>query len=162
MSGFAPSILSSTISEAVVKKPSVVEKQIGNVQDNGISLFLSKTPDEKVKEYIDLSKMSSGDLPNNPDRSNELEKHINDNYTRYTITPPSKHESLYVHNNLITEGTINLEEANTLLGCHKIESEDKGTVTMSEKASCSVMGGRKSRKQRRSKRRRRRGRQSRK
>jgi hypothetical protein len=162
MSGLAPSILSSTISQAVVKNSSSVEKRIGNVQDNGISLFLSKNPDEEVKAYIDLSKMSPGDLPNNPDRINELEKHINDNYKQYTIQPPSKYQSLYVDNSLITEGTINLEEANKLLGCHEIDTQDKSTVTMSEKAMCVSSGGRKSRKQRRSKRRRRRGRQSRK
>jgi len=87
----------------------------------------------------------------------------------YTITGLPTYTKLYVHKNLITKGdiesvtgTINLEEANTLLGCHKIDTQDKGTVTMSKNALCSVMGGRKSRKQRRSKRRRRRGRQSRK
>jgi hypothetical protein len=162
MPALAPESAQKAIANAVVKNLSGVEKPIGNVQDNPISLFLSKTPDEKVKEYIDLS-ISTGDLPNNPDISNELEKHINVNYTKYTITPNlKKYESLYVHNTLITEGKINLEEANTLLGCHKIDTQDKLTVTMSESTSCSVMGGRKSRKQRRSKRRRRRGRQSRK
>jgi len=162
MDGIAPRILPATIGDALRPRSSAAEKEIGHVQDNGTSLFLSKIPDEEVKEYINSTKISPGDIPNNPDRNNEIETYIKENYTKYTIKPPSKYQSLYVDNSLITEGTIKLEEANTLLGCHKIESEDKGTVTMSEQKSCPVMGGRKSRKQRRSKRRRRRGRQSRK
>jgi hypothetical protein len=126
------------------------------------TIYLSKENDSDIMSHLKGIKNQDYD-------ATDFVKHIADNYTEYTITGLPDYTKLYVHKNLITKGdvesvigTINLEEANTLLGCHKIESEDKGTVTMSEKASCSVMGGRKSRKQRRSKRRRRRGRQSRK
>jgi len=155
MSVFAPESAQKAIANAL-RPRSGVKEETGHVQDNPISLFLSKTPDLTVSRYI-------ADLQGSVDNTdNSAHEHIANNYTKYTIKPPSKYQSLYVDNSLITEGTINLEEANTLLGCHKIDTQDKLTVTMSESTSCSVMGGRKSRKQRRSKRRRRRGRQSRK
>jgi hypothetical protein len=129
------------------------------------TIYLSKEDDSEIKDYLNSRKYKDSQDQD----TTSFDKHIADNYTEYTIKGLSDYKKLYVHQSLITKGdvesvtgTINIEEANTLLGCHKIESEDKGVVTMSENASCSVMGGRKSRKQRRSKRRRRRGRQSRK
>ena len=126
------------------------------------TIYLSKEDDSDIMSHLKGRKNQDYD-------SSSFVKHIEDNYTEYTITGLPAYTKLYVHKNLITKGdiesvigTINLEEANKLLGCHKIESEYKGTVTMSENATCSLSGGRKSRKQRRSKRRRRRGRQSRK
>jgi hypothetical protein len=165
MDGFAPKILPETIGKLLGSRSSGVEKKIGHVQDNGIALFLSKTPDEEVKEYINSTKMAPGDIPTDPVRLDVLQKHINDEYKKYTIDPKLKdYESLYVHRSLINEGdgTIKLDEAKSRLGCYEIDKQENEKVEMSEKANCSLSGGRKSRKQRRSKRRRRRGRQSRK
>jgi hypothetical protein len=126
------------------------------------TIYLSKENDSDIMSHLKGIKYQDYDVET-------VDKHITENYTEYTIRGLPAYTKLYVHKNLITKGdvesvigNINLEEANLLLGCHEIDTQDKGTVTMSEKASCVSSGGRKSRKQRRSKRRRRRGRQSRK
>ena len=155
MAGIAPESAQKAVANALLRR-SDVKEETGHVQDNGISLFLSESPDLTVSRYI-------ADLQGSVDNTdNSAHEHIDNNYKKYNIDPKSTHESLYVHNSLINEGKINLEKANKLLGCPNIVKQENEKVTMSEKANCSVMGGRKSRKQRRSKRRRRRGRQSRK
>jgi hypothetical protein len=126
------------------------------------TIYLSKENDSDIMSHLKGIKYQDYDVET-------VDKHITENYTEYTIRGLPAYTKLYVHKNLITKGdvesvigNINLEEANKLLGCHEIDTQDKSTVTMSEKAMCVSSGGRKSRKQRRSKRRRRRGRQSRK
>ena len=77
MAGFTPKILQKTVADAF-RTRSGVEKKIGHVQDNGIALFLSESPDEEVKEYINSTKMAPGDIPSDPVRLDVLQKHIND------------------------------------------------------------------------------------